>query len=245
MKKITFLSLLLLACVTLCGAPKIILKLDDLGVTENKCSCKLTLDYLIKKNIKASYGIIADRLDNTAKATLQPYLDAKNKKGENMVEMWHHGLDHKRPEFRETSYEYQKEHFDRATQIICSALGIKLHTFGAPFNAVDSVTYRVIAGDPDFKVVFFAKPEYRYSKKITYLNNRVSIEQGTGNILFDQFIKDYEQKKGNYNDYIVLQAHPNKWTKTELDELDKIIEYLQNEGCEFVLPYEYVNSITK
>jgi len=49
---------------------KVILKLDDIGVKNGVCVAKPVMDYLLQKNIKASYGVIANRLDSTALSTL-------------------------------------------------------------------------------------------------------------------------------------------------------------------------------
>jgi len=80
------------------SAPKIILKLDDLSVKNGICPCIPTFDYLMNKQIKAGFGAIANRFDNTTLNTLQPYLNANNENGEPLFEIWHHGLDHVKPE---------------------------------------------------------------------------------------------------------------------------------------------------
>jgi len=134
------------------AAPKIILKLDDLSVKQSVCSCSPTFDYLMQKQLKAGFGAIASRLDSTSLNTLKPYLNATNAKGEKLFEIWHHGLDHVRPEFQTTSYEYQKAHFDQSDELIKKLLGIQMHTFGTPFNASDSITNKVISENPNYKV---------------------------------------------------------------------------------------------
>jgi len=233
------LFLFFILSTTYLRAQKVILKLDDLGVKENVCSCSETIEFLIGKGIKASYGVIANRIDETAKNTLTPYLEAKNGSGEDLVELWHHGLDHKRPEFEGTSYSYQKEHFDNASSQINNALGIVMHTFGTPFNANDSVTNTVIAENADYRVFLFGKKEGAVSPEILFLTNRVNIEKETGKVDYNLFLENYKEKKDLYKDYIVLQAHPNGWKSDKIGELNKIIDYLLQQGCEFVLPYEY------
>lgn len=225
--------------------PKVILKLDDLGTRAGAPSCKATMDYLVERVVKASFGIIANRLDATAPEALAPYLAAKNKDGEVLFEMWHHGLDHKKPEFYGTPYEYQKEHFDKAAAKVKEALGVTMHAFGSPYNATDETTNRVIAENPDFRVFMFCKGELQTSPDVVYLNNRVNIENGTGNIQFDHFLKSYESRKDRYTDYMVMQGHPNSWGGEKLAELGRIIDFLQSEGCEFVLPTEYAAGMKK
>ncbi|MDR2037200.1 MAG: DUF2334 domain-containing protein [Bacteroidales bacterium] len=239
MKKNICLFFLLISINTLFAAPYIILKFDDLGVRDSICTCKKTLDYLKQKKIKASFGIIANRLDETAFITLQPYLEAVNDRNEVLFEMWHHGLDHKKPEFQGTSYVYQKDHFEQAAQKINKLLGITLRTFGTPYNASDTITNRVISENADFHVFMFASVLPTSVSGIKYLNNRVNIENGTGNISFSYFLDNYQSAKNKYTDYMILQAHPNGWDQLKIDELDKIINFLLSEGAGFILPDEY------
>lgn len=221
------------------SAPKIIIKLDDLSAKNGICLCIPTFDYLINKQIKAGFGAIANRFDNTALNTLKPYLNAKNAKGEPLFEIWHHGLDHVKPEFSGTSYEYQKGHFEEADKRIKQLLGIQMVSFGTPYNASDSVTNRVISENTNYKVFMFASLNPTRQDGILYLNNRINIEKGTGNPDYLYFIENYTKLKDKYSDYIILQAHPNNWTPEKLEEFSKIIDFLLSEGCEFVLPHEY------
>lgn len=108
---------ILIICMSITGsgfleaAPKIILKLDDLSVKNGVCAFTPTMDYLVQKQLKAGLGIIAGRNDRTALKTLRPYLQATNPKGEKLIEIWHHGLDHSKTEFKDSTYEVQKLHF--------------------------------------------------------------------------------------------------------------------------------------
>jgi hypothetical protein len=88
------------------ATPKVILKLDDFQASNGSCLCLPTLDYLVQKQIKAAFGAVANRFDSTALDILKPYLKATNTKDEKLFEIWHHELDHKRPEFAGTSYDY-------------------------------------------------------------------------------------------------------------------------------------------
>lgn len=229
------------------SAPKIILKLDDLSTENGICRCIPTFDFLINKQIKAGFGVIANRFDNTAINTLKPYLNAKNEKGEPLFEIWNHGWDHVKPEFSGTTYEYQKSHFEEADKRIKQLLGIQMVSFGTPYNASDSVTNRVISENANYKVFMFASLNPDQQNGLLYLNNRINIERGTGNPDYSYFIENYTKQKDKYADYIILQAHPNNWTSEKLQEFSKIIDFLLSEGCEFVLPYEFykISEITK
>jgi len=202
-----------------------------------------TFELLKKKQIKAGFGIIPSRCDNTVSETLSPYLQSKNKKGENLFEIWHHGWDHVRPEFKGTGYEYQKSHFEKADKLIKDYLGIQMRTFGAPYNAGDSITNRVISENPEYKVFMFSNVIPEHSNKIEYLGNRTNMENGTGNPEFNFFIENYKKNKEKYCDYMVLQGHPNNWSEYKIDQFEKIIDFLISENCEFVLPIE-LNGIT-
>ena len=233
---------LMLSIVSL-AAPRIILKLDDLTVKNGTCTFALTMDYLVKKQLKAGLGIIAGRNDSTTLKTLLPYLQATNSKGEKLIEIWHHGLDHAKTEFRDSTYEYQKFHFEQADQRVKKLLGIQMHTFGTPYNASDSITNKVISENSNYKVFMYSSVKPSSQKEILYLDNRVNIEKGTGNPDFALFMADYTKLKAKYTDYMILQGHPNMWTPEKLEQFKKIIDFLVSEGCEFVLPYEYYQRI--
>jgi len=227
------------------AAPKIVLKLDDFQASKGFCPCLPTMDYLIQRQIKAGYGAVANKFDSTAIGILQPYLNATNHKGEKLVEVWHHGLDHKRPEFAGTSYEYQKAHFDQANQLIKKYLGIQMYTFGTPYNASDSITNRVVSEDTNYKVFMYSSVLPVITSGIMYMDHRVNMENGTGNPEFDYFVVNYNKLKNSYTDYITLQGHPNQWTPVKLEQFKKIIDLLISEGCEFVLPFEFYKSRIK
>lgn len=236
---------LILSGFSLAG-PKIILKLDDLFVKEGICACAPTFDYLIQKQIKAGFGAIANRSDSTILETLSPYLNAVNSRGEKLFEIWHHGFDHVRPEFSGTGYEYQKKHFEEADQLLKKLLGFQMHSFGTPFNGSDSVTNRVVFENPNYKVFMFSSVKPAVPNGIFYMDNRVNMENGTGNPEFSLFMENYRKYKDTYTDYMVLQGHPNLWISERMEQFKKIVDFLISEGCEFVLPFEYYQStITK
>ena len=233
------LSLLMIFSELIFSAPKIILKLDDLSVKNGVCQCAPVLDYLIQKKLKAGLGIIAIRNDETVLKTLTPYLKATNSNNEPLFEIWHHGLDHIRPEFQGTGYDYQKSHFDDADKLIKKLLGIQMHTFGSPYNATDSVTEKVFSENPNYKVFMFSSLKKHAKGDFLYLDHRVNMENGTGKPEFDYFVENYNKSKSNYPDYMILQGHPNLWTPEKIEQFKKIIDFLISEGCEFVTPYQY------
>ncbi len=223
---------------------KIILKLDDLAVKDGVCACLPTFELLKKKQIKASFGIIPSRCDSTILQTLSSYIQSKNKKDETLFEIWHHGWDHVKPEFQESGYEYQKSHFEKADKMIKQYLGIQMHTFGTPYNASDSITNKVVSENPHYRTFMFSSVKPDVPNGIMYLDNRVNMENGTGNPEFSYFVENYNKNKEKYNDYMILQGHPNHWAADKINQFEKIIDFLISENCEFVLPIELAKTTT-
>ena len=163
-------------------------------------------------------------------------MQAKDAEGNRLFEFWHHGYDHKRPEFGGASYEHQKRHFELADSLGKAMLGVELITFGAPFNQVDSLTARVIQENGNYRYVFFANERLFQGADVCVLNNRINMEDGTGKVDYKYFLKNYKAGGAVEKPYIVLQGHPNQWDEQRIKEFVQIIEFLQKEGCEFVLP---------
>ena len=62
------------------------------------------------------------------------------------------------------------------------------------------------------------------------------MEDGTGKVDYKYFLRNYKAGGAVEKPYIVLQGHPNQWDEQRIKEFVQIIEFLQKEGCEFVLP---------
>ncbi|OAQ38278.1 hypothetical protein A5893_15940 [Pedobacter psychrophilus] len=222
---------------------KIFLKLDDFDAKNGNSAATPTMDYLLSKKIKAAIGFIAIRCDESALSVYAPYLNAKNNKGEQLFEVWHHGLDHINPEFDGKNYDYQKAHFEQADKLMKDLFRLQMHSFGAPFNHNDATTNTVISENPNYKITMFNKPAADSQSGILNLENRVNMEIATGKPDYEAFVKNYNSKKGSYTDYMVLQGHPKFWKAEELNQFIKVIDFLISEGCEFDLPYNYYQSI--
>lgn len=237
---------LLAAAIPTNNKLKIILKLDDLGVLNSVFAASPVWDYLSTNKIKWGGGAIANRFDGTSAGVLSGYLNALNNVGDTLVEVWNHGYDHSGNsstgiyEFSNSTYADQKSHFDQATQTIKSILGIQMHSFGTPYNQSDVVTNTVIGEDSNYKVFLFAS-QTSASNGVSYLNNRVNMENGTGNPVYNYFVSNYIASKATYKDYMILQGHPNYYTlgSSTLDQFKLIVQYLISEGVEFVRPYDY------
>ncbi|WP_287677865.1 DUF2334 domain-containing protein [Bacteroides sp.] len=244
MKLKSFLTLCAFFMVSYLNAgPYIVLKLDDIYAKKGESPVLPVLDFLAEYNIKSSLGMIAALSDTTASRVLAPYINAKDNKGQFLVEIWNHGYDHRKPEFKGTDYDYQSKHFVDATRKIETLLNIEIHTFGAPFNAMDSVTGRIISENANYKTVFLADKDLMKRHDIVCLNNLVRIERDLGKPDFDFFIKKYKIAKDRGVGCMVLQVHPNLWDEHSFQEFKYIIKYLQTEECIFILPSEWSNII--
>jgi hypothetical protein len=222
---------------------KIFLKLDDFDAKNGISGSIPTMDYLLSKKIKAAIGFIALRCDASTLSVYAPYLNGENNKGEKLFEVWHHGLDHINPEFDGKDYDYQKTHFEQADQLIKELLRLQMHSFGSPFNHNDITTNTVIAENTNYKVTMFNKPAADSKTGILNLDNRVNMEIATGKPNYEAFVKNYNNKKGSFTNYMTLQGHPRMWKAEELNEFTQIIDFLITEGCEFDLPYDYYQSL--
>jgi len=224
--------------------PKIILKLDDLQSKGGTCAAIPVLDFLMNKQIKAGFGAIAIKFDAAALNVLKSYIDAKNIDGDQLFEVWNHGLEHVTDEYSGTTYEYQKLHFDQATQLMKGFLNVQMHSFGTPYNNSDATTNTVMSEDSNYKVFLLGSTSPSSSTGIINLTKRVNMESATGDPSYSYFITNYIAKKDTYKEYMILQGHPNQWTETEIEEVNQIIQFLRSEGCEFVLPYDYYRSLS-
>lgn len=233
-----------LASVSAVG-PKIILKLDDYGT--NTSFKTAPLDMVIQKKVKATIGVIADRLATNALTVYGSYINAVDAQGKKRFEVWHHGLDHSDNnlpdsnfEFDGTSYDFQKSHFETANQLVIDRLSVQMRSFGAPYNQNDANTNKVVGENLNYKVFMFSSPS---PYNVMSLNQRVNMETGTGVLDYDYLVANFNSKKSTYPNYMVLQGHPNKWTAAMVTEFGQIIDFLLAQGCEFVLPYEYYQSV--
>jgi len=219
---------------------KVVLKLDDIGAQKNACKSLPIMEYLINRNVKASYGVIANRLDETAKPLLAKILSAVDSKGNLMVEIWNHGLDHSRKgdvfEFKNSSLALQTQHLDSAHYLVEKYLGIRMTTFGAPYNATDTVCLQVINNNTNYKKVFFSKVETSFKTDFERLNNNVPMEKETGKPDFDFFMKSYQKYPAYLSTNIILQGHPPYWTAEGFAEFKKILDFLDAQKCVYVLP---------
>ncbi|MBC7398434.1 MAG: DUF2334 domain-containing protein [Mucilaginibacter sp.] len=226
--------------------PRIIIKLDDLGSRNGRSTAAPVIDILVQRKIKAGLGVIAAQLDSTASVAYNTYLAATNDNGEKLFEIWNHGFNHSNnnppnnnAEFKGTGYEFQKDHLIKSQARVKKLLGVTMHTFGAPYNASDSITNKVLGEQGDYRVFLFGNITANLPAAIKNYNNRVEMEITTGQVNYDHFVADYKKYKSKYKDIMVLQGHPNMWDAARLVEFNKILDYLIAQKCKFVLPVDY------
>jgi peptidoglycan/xylan/chitin deacetylase (PgdA/CDA1 family) len=231
------------------GPAKIIIKADDLRVHKGKIHPQWVqfIDYIKESGIKASIGIICDSLEGDNPEYVQSIKDLQ---ASGQFEFWQHGYDHKEWqegekkvfEFQGATYDHQKKNFARANELAKEKLGFAFRTFGAPFNATDAETLKVLEEDGDIRVWLYGKPfgDKDSSAKKIVLDRLwdVNIE----NPLFvpnsQKFIEGY--KKHPDRDYFVIQGHPSRWSEPgRFEEFKKIVEFLKGEGAIFITPHEY------
>ena len=148
-------------------------------------------------------------------------------------------------EFSGTTYAFQKAHFDSATNVIKSKLGIQMHSFGAPYNQNDTTCLRVISEDTNYKVIMYSQVAVSPTAGYKNLSNRVYIESATGVPDSAYFMNSYNSLKNTYTDYMVMQGHAYAWTTAAKQaEFQKIVNYLISQNVKFTTPYEYYQYLT-
>lgn len=218
-----------------------IIKADDIRGRTAKWDRFFSLSK--EKGVKVSAGIICNSLQGEKGA----YFDwLKHLQTTGCVEFWNHGWDHKRwnadngkqlKEFSGSGYDHQKEHFEASQKLIKKVLGIPPIAFGAPFNAMDADTIKVIRENPDMRL-FFCYGSKKVPGKVSAPMNLRGENNGTGKPDFTKFKVQYDEKKDL--SFAAIQFHPNGFKEKHFIEYAKILDFLIAEGWTFMLPAEYV-----
>lgn len=222
----------------------VILKLDDL--TRPNTKFRRVLDFLKSRNIKATAGIICNSLENPNEA-YYAWIKEVNESG--MVEFWLHGYDHRQwkdaegkdlMEFKGVPYEKQKEAIMKSQELAKTKLGFPFRTFGAPFNAIDDATLKVLSEDPDLKVLLYGKPEQAGQVPGLMIMDRTAMNIENPLFVPNTARVEHDLKiLGPKREYFVLQGHPEQWDEARIAEFGKMIDYLCSQGVIFTTPYEY------
>jgi len=147
-------------------------------------------------------------------------------------------------EFSGTPYAYQLQHFDSATAVVMSKLGIQMHSFGSPYNHIDTTFVKVFATDTNYHVLMFGNYNPIIPTQVN-LTNRVFIESATGVPDTAFFYNSWNSLKSTYTDYMVMQGHAYAWTTADKqNQFQTIVNFLIAQGVKFTTPYEYYKYLT-
>jgi len=233
------------------GKGIIILKLDDMRINAKYSDLDIyqgwidVYHYLNEQNIHAGFGIISEHVSRASKENVS-FIRQLIESGH---EVWHHGWDHDRDgfkgEFCGHDYKRQKEHFEKSLDAVAHVYGITMQSFGTPYNCSDATLTQVFEEQSRIKVFMFGDDPL--PNNALNLDRWVKMEMSGGQPNYDYFIEQYNAEPNKA--YYVLQGHPKRWTKgsLELKEFKKIIEFLMQQGHQFMTPfeyYEYVNTAT-
>ena len=254
MKNVLFLFIISFSLILTSSAddkpPVVILKLDDLWGKAGKDFIRSrwlkVANYLTEKKIKSSIGIVGNALEGD-KPEFFAWCKKQHESG--LIEFWNHGYTHGKVEFNgkkvgvfAANHELQLDYFQKTQKLAKEKLGFPFTSFGSPFNSLNQDTAKVLATDPDIKTWMYGNTSY--AKKAGYkgmvLGCKINLENPVHNPNYEKFVARYE--KGNLGDMILIQGHPNGWDDKRWDAFVKIIDFLQNKGCQFMTPTEYYKS---
>lgn len=223
--------------------PIVVLKLDDMVYQGGDIPPRwqAVIQHLEKEKLKFSIGIICNSLETGTAAYLSSLANLA-KSGN--VELWNHGFDHERWqvdgktvfEFCGPSEAQQKEHFQKSQQLGRDKLGIEFVTFGAPFNATDGSTAKLLSSFPEIQVWLYQPAKASTEKYVRLQIDVIALENPVHrpNLAALKAAMEAHPDESCY----VLQGHSNSWGETELAEFVRIIEFLKSKQARFVLPKE-------
>ncbi len=221
----------------------VILKADDFVYESGRATgipagWQLYFDYICVHRLATSVGVIGHRVAE-APPEFFPRLVALTQTGR--IEFFNHGWTHAIgflndrgeicSEFFNRPYEEQRDHLRATQSMMRERSGIVLHGFGAPGNAIDASTLRLIDETDD--IVYWLYGDSTSRKQV--LRRVADIEN-------DHNVPDYATFVATYKpdaECIVYQVHPWFWTAARLAEFAKCIDDLVAAGVTFMLPSEY------
>lgn len=228
------------------SSPQIILKLDDAWAEGDAVhpGWRQVFEYLNEVEVLGTIGVIGGRNQEPSPAYYN-WLKAQASLGH---ELWNHGWCHCKGEgnvmeFRGNDYAYQYDHLVQTQRIIKRETGITLCSFGAPYNAVDSVTATALAAIPDLAIWMYPPSKIKTAKITLPRTPDVNIEYPVHQPDFESFRAGYLAHQDE--PVLVIQGHPRSWmTDGRLDEFIKIIEFLRQRNTVFTTPSRYAKQVT-
>ncbi len=227
--------------------PAVVLKLDDLKERQGTVHprWRRVVDFAHERGIKVDLGVVCDSLEGDKPAYFQWI---KDQRATGRVGFWFHGWDHaewredgKRVfEFAGSTYAHQKKHFEDSQRLAREKLGFPFVAFGAPYNATDDTTIRVLGEDDDIRVWMYGPAGADAGKIVLGRAYSVNIEQPTFVANHAEFIEGYAHNRGA--GYFVLQGHPMQWNDERYDNFVRIVDFLIAQGADFVFAEEFATN---
>ncbi|MDF3131207.1 polysaccharide deacetylase family protein [Kiritimatiellaeota bacterium B1221] len=232
------------------GRPIAILKLDDFGSKTDHPpeNWQRVIDFLAAESIPCSFGVIG-RDFRQATPALCAWMREQHQAG--TIEMWNHGLSHKREqrdgkmvaEFQE-SYREQLHSLEETQRLAKERVGIEMTVFGAPYNAVNEDTVRALEA-LSFPVWLYGEVALAeaggYSGLV--LARSLNLERVAHEPDFENFAGEYEAANP-VTTPLILQGHPNSWDPARFAEFVEIIHFLKQRGWHFMTPSAYADSLS-
>lgn len=221
----------------------VMIKADDLRAPS--ANWDRFIEVSAKRGIKVSIGIICDSLMG-GDAGYFAWLRSWQNSGE--VEFWNHGWDHQRlgegraiSEYGGSGYAYQKKHLTDSQEIMRKILGKPPVALGTPWNEFDHDTVQIVNEDQNVRL-FFGHKEGIFGAGKIVVRMLQAEANGTGNPDFSKFKKLYESQK-TLPGVIALQFHPPAFQERSFVEYERMLDFLIQEGCIFLLPQEYLDRL--
>ena len=225
----------------------VMLKADDLTYYSNDLLSPRWfrfLDLIRSRNIVAGLGLQGYSLTagNDAWCTLLSSLQLSGR-----FEIWNHGYTHELnqvdsrggtfDEFQNTTEDFQRNHLMMTQNLARTKLGLTLHAFGAPGNAIDANTTKVIDGADDISLWMNGDPG---SSKLVVRESDCLIESPTFHPNVQEFTNAYNAAERLY----LFQCHPDDWNEQGFRDFETILDYLSQRGVTFVTPTQYAVSFS-
>lgn len=216
----------------------VVLKADDMTSSHGDVpqGFDKLFTFLEGRDIVASVGVIGISLRSGGPRYVT---ELRSELQTGRIEVFSHGYDHSGGtqkdslgrviyEFQNTPLTAQLQHLELTQDLARSQLGVTIHAFGAPYNAIDSVTVHALQEIPDIEVWYFGLPG---AGKLV-LPRVADAEFPAFYPNFTKFLAGYDSTQ----QVITLQIHVVAYTDSLWGQLGQVVDFLKNRGDTFVLP---------
>ncbi|MAS92767.1 MAG: hypothetical protein CMO55_06170 [Verrucomicrobiales bacterium] len=225
----------------------IILKLDDVvsaGLSSGPVHHRWqkVADYLKENQIKGSFGIITESLEEDNPRFFKWITDIQD---EGLIEFWLHGYKRRSAEdsgeFESGTAAEQQAILERGAQLAREKLGFELVAFGPHWSGTTEATDEALEAVPSIKIWLYGPKEPKHFSRLS-LDRVLALENPT-------FVPDPEKFKATYEeraadrDVLVLQGHPAQWDEKRWEGFLEIIAFLKSKNVVFMTPSEYLATV--